>query len=94
MALIDVKSWSLIAKPDRSTSSNISGKSMSKSGKSPLWPFDDENDDVDEEEGDVSDVIRLRGHIGEDEKFAPKLLSADDGSAGDRIGSWKKMVFV
>ena len=49
---------------------------------------------MDEEEGDVSDVIRLRGHIGEDEKLAPKLLSADDGSAGDRIGSWKKMVFV
>ena len=44
---------------------------------------------MDEEEGDVSDVIRLRGHIGEEEKLAPKLLSADDGSAGDRIGSWK-----
>ena len=101
IARIDVRSWSLIAKPDKSTSSNISGKSMSKSGKSPLCPLEDENDDVDEEEGEVSDVMRLRGrHIGEDdekqigddEKLAPKLLSADECSAGDRIGSWKKNI--
>ena len=49
---------------------------------------------MDEEDGDVSDVIRLRGHIGEEEKLAPKLLSADDGSAGDRIGSWKKISYL
>ena len=92
-----------MAKPEKSTSSSISGKSMSKSGKSPLWiddVIDDgvyDEDDVDEDDGEVrenGDVIKLRGPRGEEEKFCPKELSADDGSAGERICSWKRKFSV
>lgn len=80
----------------KSTSSISSGRSMSKSLRRlllllpPLIDVDAIDDDDDS--GDVidrgDDDIRLRGQIGEEAKFVAYELSADEGSHGDKIGSW------
>lgn len=89
IARSDVISCSLMAK---STSSIISGRSMSKSDRRLLLLLsDDDVMDEEEDSGDVMDKgdddIRLRGQMGEVAKFCANELSADDGSHGDIIGS-------